>query len=61
MSIMTKCWKGKGYNENATLMQYEYADGSIHYTFYPRVGLPGNPTEAEAREIVKRWNLEEVK
>jgi len=60
MSTITKVWKGEGYNKEVRLFQYLYSDGSIHYTFYPRVGTPGNPTEEEARKIIRIWNLKEV-
>lgn len=62
MSLIIKVWKGTGYNQNARLTQYMYSDGSTnHYTFYPRVGSPANPTEEEVPMIIKNFRLQEVK
>ncbi len=60
MSKELRVWKGTGYNANALLKECEYSDGSIHYTFYPRTGLPANPSKEEAEMIIKRWNLKEI-
>lgn len=61
MAKILRRWIGTGFNNNVLLTEYEYSDGSIHYTFYDRFGHSGNPTKDEAKEIVKRWNLKEVK
>ena len=58
MSKALRTWTGSNkFNENVRLIEHQYDDGSIHYTFYPRVGAPGNPSKAEADEIVKSWRL----
>ena len=55
MSKHLRTWVGKS---NTLLKEYEYSDGSIHYTFYDRRGYAGNPTKEEAEQIVKNWKLE---
>ena len=60
MAELKKIWKGTGYNKNVTLKEYKYSDGTIHYEFRDRNYLPGNPSQEEAEEIIKRWRLEEI-
>ena len=61
MSRVIKMWQGTGFNKNACLMQYEYDDGTTnHYTFYPRVGSPDNPTEEQVPVIIKNFKMQEV-
>lgn len=61
MSTVLKVWRGTGFDKNVRLTQYRYSDGSIHYTFYDRIGCAGNPNQEEAEQIIKSWKLQEVK
>ena len=62
MSKLINVWTGTGFNKDVKLMQYEYEDGTRnHYTFYPRVGAPANPTESEVPVIIKNFRLQEVR
>jgi hypothetical protein len=60
MSKVLAIWRGTGFDKNASLTKYEFSDGTIHYTFYDRLGHAGNPNEHEAEQIIREWRLEEV-
>lgn len=60
MAKLVKVWKGTGYDKDVRLKQYIYTDGSMHYEFRNRFGKPSNPTEQEAKRIIKLWGLVEA-
>lgn len=62
MSKALRTWIGSSrFDSNVNLREYEYSDGSIHYTFYDRTGrCAGNPTKEESERIVKEWKLQLV-
>jgi hypothetical protein len=51
---------GEKRDSNVRLKQYQYSDGTIHWEFRDRLDLPSNPTDEEAKEIIKRWHLIEL-
>lgn len=51
---------GEKRDSNVRLKQYQYSDGTIHWEFRDRLDLPSNPTDEEAKEIIKRWHLVEL-
>lgn len=61
MSKHLRTWIGStrfDIDRGVNLKEYEYSDGSIHYTFYGQTGCPSNPTKEEAEQIIKNWKLE---
>lgn len=60
MAKVVKVWKGTGYDKEVRLKQYQNSDGSYRYEFRNRFGKPSNPTEQEAKRIIKLWGLVEA-
>lgn len=60
MSKHLRTWVGStrfDINRGVNLKEYEYSDGSIHYSFFGGVGSISNPTKEEAEQIIKNWKL----
>ena len=60
MYKITNIYAGTGYNKEVRLIKREYDNGKVTWEFRDRKGSPANPTEEEAKQIIKVWKLVEI-
>ena len=59
--MMIKRWAvTEGFDKGAKVEAYQFSDGSVHYSFHDRFGLPMDLSEKEAEKTIKLWKMQLV-